>query len=327
MQTRLLCTSRRALLTTIYAQLSKYPKDSPQYFSLLRSGCLWEQHYKPFRITERDLQFQLESKYLIKDLESFRSAEPVDSGAFRRLFPATAHQVITTEIANSVTLGETENMYQAMHQSGFMHLVKQARHVDDVEFPSPHELISTTADAARAAEMRNQLIAMDISASDQSHDPSEERIKELHRVILRGTAAEKVNTWGRHQRAGEYRHLPVQARGYPHTVYPYPPEIPALMRRFIEWRDRESESLHVVLMGCKLLSAFLHIHPFHDGNGRVGRLLLGSYLLRRGYPPPLFQNFERERYLKLLFQSQHGRPEDLYEWMLENCRDFLASRQ
>ena len=310
-------------MSAIYSKLGTLAKDSPEFSKILRSGLLWETYYKPFNVTERDRQFELESQHLLRDLEGYRLAKPLHAKSFRRLIPAMAHQVVTTETASPLTLGETEFLYQKMQQSGFTDLVEKSL---DIKFPSPADLApSSKSDATRVAEMRNQLIALHASLENVSRDSTESDIKTLHRAILQGTPMETMNMWGKEQRAGEYRVLPVQAKGYPLTVYPYPEEIPALMRRFVDWRDGEQKSVHDVIMACKVFSAFLHIHPFHNGNGRVGRLLLGTYLLRQGYPPPLFQHFDRSQYLDMLSRSQHGQPEDLYEWVLENVRDFLAS--
>jgi prophage maintenance system killer protein len=298
-------------------------KDSSQFKTLLQSGTMWEKHYRPFAVTDRDRQFEFESQHLIRDLEGYRLTKPLDHKALRRLFPDMAHQMVTTETASPLTLGETKHMYMMMKQSGFINRIETCKHLNE-SFPDPSDL-APASDAIRVAEMRNQLIALHASSTNLSWDFTENGIRNLHRAILCGTPMEHTTMWGKEQRAGEYRIFPVQAKGYPLTIYPYPQEIPALMRRFVDWRDKDEGTLHVVLMACKVFSAFLHIHPFHDGNGRVGRLLLGTYLLRRGYPPPLFQNFDRSQYLDMLYRSQHGNPEDLYEWVLENVRDFLAS--
>ncbi len=45
---------------------------------------------------------------------------------------------------------------------------------------------------------------------------------------------------------------------------------------------------------------FEQIHPFHDGNGRTGRLVMNLMLVRLGYPPVIIFKNDRERYLKAL---------------------------
>lgn len=51
---------------------------------------------------------------------------------------------------------------------------------------------------------------------------------------------------------------------------------------------------------------FERIHPFLDGNGRVGRLLTNLMLVRLGYPPAIIYKRDRSRYLSALARSDAG---------------------
>ncbi|WP_375390342.1 Fic family protein [uncultured Amnibacterium sp.] len=57
---------------------------------------------------------------------------------------------------------------------------------------------------------------------------------------------------------------------------------------------------------ANLHSAFERIHPFIDGNGRTGRLVLNLLLTRLGYPPAIVYKRSRDRYLKALDRADHG---------------------
>lgn len=50
-------------------------------------------------------------------------------------------------------------------------------------------------------------------------------------------------------------------------------------------------------------SRFESIHPFRDGNGRTGRLLMNLLLVRRGYPPAIIYNRDRGRYIDALIRA------------------------
>src|SRR6185369_2190471 len=79
-------------------------------------------------------------------------------------------------------------------------------------------------------------------------------------------------------------------------------EVPALVEKFIQFRDEcKNSSLHPLIIACRILSTFLHIHPFIDGNGRLGRSIMALYLIRNGYPPIIFQ---REEHICTLFLAQ-----------------------
>lgn len=67
---------------------------------------------------------------------------------------------------------------------------------------------------------------------------------------------------------------------------------------------------------------FEQIHPFIDGNGRTGRLLLNLILVRLGYPPAIIFKNQREAYLRAMRRADDGQPGALGEMI---ARAILAS--
>jgi hypothetical protein len=68
---------------------------------------------------------------------------------------------------------------------------------------------------------------------------------------------------------------------------------------------------------------FERIHPFLDGNGRTGRLLMNLILVRLGYPPAIIYKRDRSRYLAALARSDQGDHGPLGEMIARAILDNL----
>jgi len=74
---------------------------------------------------------------------------------------------------------------------------------------------------------------------------------------------------------------------------------------------------------AQLHSRFEQIHPFLDGNGRAGRLLLNLLLVRLGFPPAIIYKRQRADYLRALRRADGGDPGQLGELIARAIVDNL----
>lgn len=121
---------------------------------------------------------------------------------------------------------------------------------------------------------------------------SEEIIKQIHYYLV---FADKSTD------QGVYRQTPVYIAGAAHTTSP-PALIGQQMKELLA--TYEKSTAHIVTKQALFHIAFEAIHPFRDGNGRAGRLLVNLELMKTGYPPICISFADRYRYYNA-FTSYH----------------------
>jgi Fic family protein len=104
-----------------------------------------------------------------------------------------------------------------------------------------------------------------------------------------------------------YRLMPITIQGFPLAIFPYPREIDAIVDRFLEWiAHQEHQTEHqCLLFAADTFLNFTQIHPFADGNGRLGRLLSAMVMLSNHLSPVVYTCVKsRDHYNNVIFSSQ-----------------------
>jgi Fic/DOC family len=92
------------------------------------------------------------------------------------------------------------------------------------------------------------------------------------------------------------------------------------VNKTLDWMELAKEERHLIEDLARLHAGFERIHPFPDGNGRVGRLVLTHLLVRMGYPPAIIEKDERKSYLKALKRADEGDCGPLTELLARSVR-------
>jgi len=111
---------------------------------------------------------------------------------------------------------------------------------------------------------------------------TEELVLSLHRLVMDGLLTKVEEGL-----AGEYRKVSINVFGDTRKR-PLFADVPPLMFTWCQKGLVQNEGEHTIDFLSRIHSSFQDIHPFRDGNGRVGRLIMNMFLLKRGYPVPLF---------------------------------------
>jgi Fic family protein len=112
---------------------------------------------------------------------------------------------------------------------------------------------------------------------------SERVIKDIHSLVLLDRQTDR----------GVYRSVPVRVGSF-YPCQPY--EVPIKMEQLMLDYNDDMQKLHVIQRAAVFHLRFETVHPFIDGNGRTGRLLLNLELMKEGYPPINIKFTDRMKY-------------------------------
>ena len=99
--------------------------------------------------------------------------------------------------------------------------------------------------------------------------------------------------------AGQYRKANVIITGTDFLPPDYQ-KVPDLMKKHIAKFNQNSKKQHPLIRAADIHAEFETIHPFIDGNGRIGRLLLSLMTIRNGYCPVVIPPIRRAEYIQAM---------------------------
>jgi Fic family protein len=176
------------------------------------------------------------------------------------------------------------------------------------------EILARPRDIQEVINYRRVMQYIDEEAKRGMERITEQVVLKLHRLVT-----EKILE---PERAGHYRNTQVVIKNSENgevTFRPPPPlEVPFLMREFLYWVNKEDVDMHPLLRAGIAHHEFVRIHPFVDGNGRVGRgiatlmLFMGGYDIRRFFSLEEFYDKDAATYYEHLQKASAG---DLTSWL------------
>ena len=146
---------------------------------------------------------------------------------------------------------------------------------------------------------------------------SERRIKDIHKAIMNEEDEEKK------KEIGEWKLHPNEIINYKNEKFDFTPpsQVIEKMHELVNWLGAEADKIKYnkkdapdpALLAFEFHLRYLTIHPFYDGNGRTGRILMNLVLISYGYPPVIINDKQKQTYYQYLADVQvYDAPKDLY---------------
>lgn len=148
-------------------------------------------------------------------------------------------------------------------------------------------------------EMKNQLLMFDYMLDIAKEPLTEEIIKEFHKILKTNTSDEKKDWFN----VGEYKKLANTVGGRDTTN---PKDVADEMKKILQkYNEKKNVKIEDII---QFHFEFERIHPFQDGNGRVGRMVMFKECLKHSIIPFIIQNDIKQYYYRGLseFESEKG---------------------
>ena len=191
---------------------------------------------------------------------------------------------------------QIELTYNSNHMEGSRLTHDQTRYIFETNTIGVQNELLNVDDIVETA---NHFRCVDQVIELANYPLSEAFIKQLHLILKSGTSDSRKSWFA----VGEYKRVPNEVGGGETTK---PEDVHKEMRKLLQQYNTEKEKTLEEII--EFHYQFEKIHPFQDGNGRVGRLILFKECLRNGIVPFIIEDDIKEFYYRGLkeWKSERG---------------------
>lgn len=165
-------------------------------------------------------------------------------------------------------------------------------------------------------ETKNSIDVFEYVIDSLDYPLSSSFILDLHKLLKRNTRDESVG------QAGVWKNIPNSLRGTDIELA-QPWEVPHKISELLEWWQVSDKSLEAV---CEFHARFELIHPFLDGNGRVGRFIILHQCLSQGMIPVVIDSHNANEYRSALGDYQQGKDSVRLLQLFKEAQEQFANK-
>ncbi|MFT4297685.1 MAG: Fic family protein [Candidatus Woesearchaeota archaeon] len=98
-----------------------------------------------------------------------------------------------------------------------------------------------------------------------------------------------------------------------------PENVESELNNLLEWFRNNKRKIHPLLLAFEFHKRYEFIHPFLDGNGRTGRMIMNKILISAGYSPIIVYKDNKKSYFNALEKANYGKIKSYNQFMLEQA--------
>lgn len=98
-----------------------------------------------------------------------------------------------------------------------------------------------------------------------------------------------------------------------------PEKVESELSNLLIWYKNNKNKIHPLILAFEFHKRYEFIHPFRDGNGRTGRLIMNKILMSNGYSPIIVYKDNKLAYFNALERARTGNLKNYYQFMLEQA--------
>ena len=172
-------------------------------------------------------------------------------------------------------------------------------------------------------EMNGHFLMFNLMINTLDQELSEDLIKRFHYELKSGVFEDRANGYA----IGDYKTRPNIICSNRTTL---PKDVHTEMKNLLEWYNEQEKSLTTL---AQFHTRYETIHPFQDGNGRIGRLILFRECLNNDIIPFIIEDKNRNEYIEALktardndfsalvklFQEEQKAYKEEIDYFMQNC--------
>jgi len=170
-------------------------------------------------------------------------------------------------------------------------------------------------------ETRNSIDVFDFIIETLDEPLTLQLIREFHQLLKNGTSDDKKGF------SGNFKNIPNMLSGLDEIKLAQPHKVESSLSELIESYNTK-KNLNIDLHGLSYFhSTFEKIHPFQDGNGRIGRFILLKQCIENNIDLVAIDERYNKEYNKALYESQlNGNYDKLIE-IFKKCQEYIKSKE